>query len=85
MATVETECHTWTTNLEICLVANVFIKRYGDDALIEATVRGVRLLKKGETGGYLMWEQIVKTIDEIERTSVPHGSGYQHWPCAAVC
>ena len=54
-------------DLEIYRAASAFIKRYGEDAALEAAVRSVKLLRKGEIDGYLLWEQIIDVIDKIQR------------------
>ncbi len=56
-----------SVDLEIHRAASDFIDRHGEDAAIEAAVRSVKLLRKGEIDGYLLWEHMVQAIDRIQR------------------
>jgi len=42
--------------------------RYGEDAGLEAAQRADAMLEKGDMNSVRVWKQIVKAIEEMERT-----------------
>ena len=53
--------------------AAVMIRRYGDDAALEAGRRGDSLLDTGDIEGYGTWLQIVRAIGQLQKTSPTDG------------
>ena len=51
-------------DIDVWRCANIMMKRYGEDAALEAAQRADALLDKGDCR---MWQRIVKAIDELER------------------
>jgi triphosphoribosyl-dephospho-CoA synthetase len=47
--------------------AQLMIKRYGEDAALEAAKRADELLKAGDLDGGVVWQKIVHAIDELQR------------------
>jgi hypothetical protein len=47
----------------------VTIKRYGDDAVIQAAMRGDTLLARGDLDGLLVWLAIIRAIERLEAKS----------------
>jgi len=62
---------------EVCGVnaATVLIKRYGEDAPIEAALRADELLDRGDIDGERTWIRIAKAIDELLSKECPEGAG----------
>ena len=55
--------------------AHLLIKRYGDDAPIEAAMRADELAADGDMEGRAVWLRIVKAVEELlseERPSDEH-------------
>ena len=47
---------------EIYQAATILIKRYGDDAPIQAAMRADELLEKGDLDGQRVWIRIVNAV-----------------------
>lgn len=47
--------------------AQLMLKRYGDNAALEAAKRADQLLKAGDLEGGVSWHKIVLAIDELQR------------------
>ncbi len=55
-------------DLDIYRAANVIMKQYGKDAPIHAAMRADTTLEAGDRGGYAVWKQILRAIEEIQGT-----------------
>jgi hypothetical protein len=53
---------------DICASANMLIKRYGEDAEIEAAKRADELLEAGDMDGCVTWKCIKMAIEELQST-----------------
>ena len=53
--------------------AAVMIRRYGDDAALEAGTRGDSLLDTGDIEGYGTWLQIARAIAQLQKTTPTDG------------
>ena len=49
-------------DIDIHRAARLMIRRYGEDAVIQAAMRGDELLTKDDLDGMLMWLPIVRAI-----------------------
>ncbi len=56
-----------TSDLDIYRAAAVLIKRYGEDAPIQAAMRADKLLDEGDMEGSALWRQILAAIEELLR------------------
>ena len=54
-----------TSDLDAYRSAHLLIKRYGDDAPIEAALRADELMEAGEMEGQAVWLRIVKAVEEL--------------------
>ena len=66
-----------TSDLDIYRAANILVKRYGEDAVLEAAQRADVMLERGDMDGYAMWKQIVKAVEEMQRTEPAAGEVLQ--------
>lgn len=55
------------SELDIWRSAQVMLKRYGDDATVEATKRADEFLDTDNTSGVVIWRRILKAIEELQR------------------
>ena len=53
--------------IDIYRSAALLIKRYGEDAALEAAARADGLLDEGDLDGQRVWKAIVKAIEDIQR------------------
>ncbi len=60
-------------DLDIYRVANLLVKRHGQDAPIEAAMRADAMLDKGDLDGYAAWRRIVKAVEELLSKERPAG------------
>ena len=60
-------------DLDIYRSANVLIKRHGQDAPIEATMRADAMLDKGDLDGAAVWKRILKAVGELLSKERPAG------------
>ncbi len=56
-----------TSELDIYRTANVLVKRYGEDAALEAAQRADALLEKGCLDGQRVWQRVLAAVKEIQR------------------
>ena len=56
---------------DIYAAANLFIKRYGDTAAIEAAMRANEFGAKNEIDGQRAWIRIVEAIRQLQRARSP--------------
>ncbi len=61
------------TDLEIFRAANQLVKRYGQDAELEAAQRADAMLEAGDLGGQRVWQRILKAIDDLVAQAPPEG------------
>lgn len=52
---------------DIYASANLMIRRFGDDAALEAGKRADELMAEGDMDGCRTWKQIIKAIEEVQR------------------
>ncbi len=64
-------------DLDIYRSANVLVKRYGEDAALKAARRADVMLERGDMDGYAVWKQIVKAVEEMQRTEPAIGEVLQ--------
>ena len=55
-------------DIDIWRSANVMLKRYGDDAALEAAKRADELLEAEDIDGCAIWKQIVAAVEDLQRT-----------------
>ncbi len=55
------------TDLEIYRAANQLVKRYGEDAGIEAAKQADAMLEAGDIDGQQVWKRILRAVDELQR------------------
>ena len=55
-------------DIDIWRSANVIVKRYGEDAALEAAKRADDLLEAGDMDGCAIWKQIVAAVEDLQRT-----------------
>ncbi len=53
-------------DLDIYRVANLLVKRHGQDASIEAAMRANAMLDKGDLDGYAAWKRILRAVEELQ-------------------
>ncbi len=66
-----------TSDLDIWRSANVLVKRHGQDAPIEAAMRAVAMLDKGDLDGCAVWKRILRAVGELQRVE-PRPGGKVH-------
>ncbi len=54
-------------DIDIYRVANLLVKRHGQDASIEAAMRADAMLDKGDLDGYAVWKRILRAVEELQR------------------
>jgi hypothetical protein len=57
--------------IDIWRVANLMLKRYGDDADIESAIRADELAEEGDHNGAAVWRRIIDAIGQLENTTPP--------------
>ncbi len=53
-------------DIDIYRVANLLVKRNGQDAPIEAAMRADAMLDKGDLDGYAAWKRILRAVGELQ-------------------
>ena len=59
---------------DIYRAAQVMVRRYGDDATVQAAQRADELLDQGDIDGAATWRRIVKAIEVLQDKSRPAGA-----------
>ncbi len=59
--------------IDIFRVANLLVKRHGQDASIEAAMRADAMLDKGDLDGYAAWKRILRAVEELQGTEPKSG------------
>ena len=54
-------------DIDIWRSAHVLVKRYGQDAPLEAAQRADAMLEAGDMDGHAVWLRIVKAVEELLR------------------
>ncbi len=62
-----------TSDLDIYRTANVLVKRYGEDAALEAAQRADAMLEKGGLDGQRVWTRVLAAVKEIQREELREG------------
>ena len=57
--------------IDICRVANLMLRRYGDEADIESAIRAEELAAAGDWVGEAVWRRIINAIGQLENTTPP--------------
>jgi hypothetical protein len=57
--------------IDIWRVANLMLKRYGDEADIESAIRAEELAEAGDPAGEAVWRRIIDAITQLENTTPP--------------
>ena len=60
-----------TEDIDIYRAANEFIKRYGNDVTVQASMKADEMLERGSMVGRSMWLQIIRAIDELQSDKRP--------------
>ena len=55
--------------LDIWRAAQLLVKRYGDDAAIQAGMRAEELLARGDDDGAVTWRAIIRAVEELQRAT----------------
>jgi hypothetical protein len=59
------------SDCDIYASANLMIRRFGEDAKIEAAKRADELLEAGDMDGRAVWVRIIGAIEDLQSTSRP--------------
>lgn len=62
------------TERDVWISANMFVKRYGEDAPVHAAMRADELLAEGDMDGCMAFRRILKAIDDLLSKTPPEGS-----------
>ena len=54
-----------TSDLDIYRVANLLVKRHGQDAPIHIAMRADAMLEAGDLDGCAVWKRIVRAVEEL--------------------
>jgi len=65
------------SDLDIYRSAQVLIREHGEDAALGAAMRADAMLENGDLEGQVVWKQIVRAVEEIQRTDGPPGEVLQ--------
>ena len=57
--------------IDIWRVANLMLKRYGDEADIECAIPAEELAEAGDWAGEAVWRRIIEAIGQLENTTPP--------------
>ena len=60
-----------TSEIDIWRVANLMLKRYGDQAEVESAIRTQELAANGDSAGAAVWRRITDAIGELVNTTPP--------------
>ena len=58
--------------IDIWRVANLMLKRYGDQAEVESAIRAQELALNGDSAGAAVWRRVIDAIGQLVNTS-PRG------------
>ena len=57
--------------IDIWCVANLMLKRYGDEADIESALRAEELAEEGDHNGAAVWRRVIDAIGQLVNTKPP--------------
>ena len=57
--------------IDIWRVANLMLKRYGDQAEAESAIRSAELAEAGYSAGAAVWRRVTDAIGQLENTTPP--------------
>jgi hypothetical protein len=57
--------------IDIWRVANLMLKRYGDEADIESAIRAEELFEEGDHNGAVVWRRVIDAIAQLLNTTPP--------------
>ena len=57
--------------VDIWRVANLMLKRYGDEADIESALRAEELGEEGDHNGATVWRRVTGAIEQLANTTPP--------------
>ena len=58
-------------DIDIWRVANLMLKRYGDEADIESAIRAEELFEEGDHNGAAVWLRVIDAIAQLLNTTPP--------------
>ena len=58
--------------IDIRRVANLMLRRYGDEANVEGAIRAEELFEEGDHNGAAVWLRVIDAIAQLENTT-PRG------------
>ena len=64
-------------DIDIWRAAQVMVKRYGQDAPIEAAARADEMLDQGDMDGFAVWHRITAAAEELLRPEPRPGESVQ--------
>ena len=60
-------------DIDIWRSALILVKRYGEDAPIEAAKRADELLAEGDMEGAAVWRRILSAVEQLQAEAPPNG------------
>jgi hypothetical protein len=57
--------------IDIWRVANLMLRRYGDEADIESAIRAEELFEDGDHDGAAVWRRVIDAIAQLLNTTPP--------------
>jgi hypothetical protein len=57
--------------IDIWRVANLMLKRYGDEADIESAIRAEELAEAGDHNDAAVWRRVIDAVAQLENTTPP--------------
>ena len=57
--------------IDIWRVANLMLRRYGDEADIESAIRAEELFEEGDHNGAAVWRRVIDAIAQLLNTIPP--------------
>ena len=57
--------------IDIWRVANLMLKRYGDEADIESAIRAEELAEEGDHNGAAVWRRVTSAIEQLANRTPP--------------
>jgi hypothetical protein len=60
---------------DVWQAALLMVKRYGDDAMLEASERADQLLEEGDMAGAETWHRILNAIERLQAKAPAEGEG----------
>jgi hypothetical protein len=57
--------------IDIWRVANLVLKRYGDEAMMDSAKRAKNLAADGDAVGAAIWHRVIDAIEHLTKTTPP--------------